>query len=162
MTAIVTGDVNAVYTLECAHRRQVLAARALNKRPLLIRGLPFPRTNTIGDVYIDGLVIPSVLQFSDVHIDSSPIKVQRGSTLAEEFWRGHLDGVAGTLGFALERRVFRSCSSRCWSLLQGQVGHSFNASSDGHSPSLSGEEHSPASTCPALQPRLWRQADDVE
>ena len=28
MTAIVMGDVNAVYTLECAHRRHLLAARA--------------------------------------------------------------------------------------------------------------------------------------
>ena len=60
MTAIVMGDVNAVYTLECAHRRQLLAARALNERSLLIRGLPFPRTKTIGDVYVDDLVILSV------------------------------------------------------------------------------------------------------
>ena len=30
MTAIVMGDVNAVYTLECAHRRHMLAARALS------------------------------------------------------------------------------------------------------------------------------------
>ena len=28
-----------------------------------------------------------------------------GSTLTEEFWEGHLDGVAGTPGFPLERRV---------------------------------------------------------
>ena len=67
MTAIVMGDVNAVYTLECAHRRQLLAAHALNERSLLIRGLP-SRTKTTGDVYIDGLVILSVLQFSDVHV----------------------------------------------------------------------------------------------
>ena len=62
------------------------------------------------------------LQFSNVHVDSSPIEVQRadalcdflqmptnagksGSTLAGEFWRGHLHGVSGTLGFPLERRV---------------------------------------------------------
>ena len=74
MSAIVMGDVNAVYTLECAHRRHVLAVCALNERPLLIRGLPFPRTKTIGDVYIDDLVILSVLQFSDVHVDSWPSK----------------------------------------------------------------------------------------
>ena len=42
MTANVTGDANAVHTLECAHRRQVLAARALNERSLSIRGLLFP------------------------------------------------------------------------------------------------------------------------
>ena len=32
MTAIVMGDVNAVHALECAHRRQLLAARALHER----------------------------------------------------------------------------------------------------------------------------------
>ena len=42
MIAIVMGDVNAVYTLECAHRRQLLGARALNERSLLIRRLTFP------------------------------------------------------------------------------------------------------------------------
>ena len=73
MTAIVMGDVNAAYTLECAHRRHLLAARALSGRSLPITGLPFPRTKTIGDVCIDDLVILSVLQqFSDVHVDSSP------------------------------------------------------------------------------------------
>ena len=51
------------------HRRQLLAARALNERSLLIRGLPFPRTKTIG------LVILSVLP--NVHVDSSPTEVQR-------------------------------------------------------------------------------------
>ena len=51
------GDVKAVCTLECAHRRHLLAARALNERSLLLRGLPFPRTKTIGDVYFDDLVI---------------------------------------------------------------------------------------------------------
>ena len=71
------GDVSAVYTLECAHRRQLLAARTLNERSLLIRGPPFPRTRTIGDVYIDDLVILTVLHFSDVHVDSSTSEVQR-------------------------------------------------------------------------------------
>ena len=42
-------------------RRHLLAARALNERSLLIRGLSFPRTKTIGDVYIDDLVILIVL-----------------------------------------------------------------------------------------------------
>ena len=46
MTAIVLGHVNAVCTLECVHRRQLLAARALNERSLLI----------IRDVFIDDLV----------------------------------------------------------------------------------------------------------
>ena len=50
--------------------------RALNERSLLIRELLFPRTKTNGDVYIDDLVILSVLQFTDVRVDSSPIEVQ--------------------------------------------------------------------------------------
>ena len=103
MTAIVMGDVNAVHTLECAHRRQLLAARALNERSLLIGGLPFPRTKTIGDVYIDDFAILRVLQLSDVDVESSLIEMQRvsalhdslqiptnvaksGSTLSGELW----------------------------------------------------------------------------
>ena len=61
MTAIVMEGVNAVYTLECVHRRHLLGVRALNDRLLLFRGRP-----SMGDVYIDDLVILSVLQFSDV------------------------------------------------------------------------------------------------
>ena len=79
------GGVNAVYTLGCAHRRQLLAARALNERSLLIRGLPFPRTKTIGTyIYIYILMISSFsafLHFSDVLADSSPIEVQRADVL---------------------------------------------------------------------------------
>ena len=75
-----------------------------------------------GDVHIDDLAILFVFAFSDVHVDSSPIEVQRsdalydfahmrtnvgksGITLSAEFWRGRLDGVSGTLGFSVERRV---------------------------------------------------------
>ena len=122
MTATVMGDVNAVFTLECARRRRLFDARALNERSLLIRGLPFPSTKTIGDVYIDDLVILSVLHLLDAHTDSWPIEVQRadglydflqmlqnagnsGSTLAGVFWGGRVDGVSGTLGFPLARRV---------------------------------------------------------
>ena len=79
------GDVNALYTLECAHRRQLLAARALNERSLPIRGLSVPRTKTIGDVYIDDLAILSVLQFSDVHVASLPIEVRRADALYDFF-----------------------------------------------------------------------------
>ena len=44
---------------------------------LLIRGLPFPDTKTIGDDNVDDIFILSVLQFFDLHVDSSPIEVQR-------------------------------------------------------------------------------------
>ena len=113
------GDVNVVYTLECAHRRQLPAARALHERSLLIRGHPFSRTKTIGDVNIDDLVIISVLQNTNVHLVSPPIEVQRadalhdilqmptfagksGSTLSGEFWAD-----------SLLNAVSRSCLSRC-------------------------------------------------
>ena len=85
MTAIVIGHVNAVCTLECVHRRQLLAARALNELSLLLRGHPFPRTKTIGHVYSDDLVILSVLQFSDVHVDSLPAEVQRADAWYDFF-----------------------------------------------------------------------------
>ena len=63
MTATVMGDVDAVYTLECAHRRQLLAARALNERSLLIRGMPVPAVQRrLETVYVDDLVILSILQ----------------------------------------------------------------------------------------------------
>ena len=60
--------------------------------------------------------------FSDVHVDASPIEVQRadalydflhmptnagnsGSTLSGKFWRERLDDISGTLELPLERRV---------------------------------------------------------
>ena len=74
-----------------------------------------------------------------------------GSTFSGEFWRGRLDGVSGTLGFPLERRV----SPRCWSLLWAWIGPYCSASWEGvHSPSLFDEKHSPALMCPSLQPPL--------
>ena len=63
------------------------------------------------------------MHFADVHVNSPPVEVQRadalhdfsnadkcrqgfsGSTLTGEFWEGGLDGISGTLGFPLERRV---------------------------------------------------------
>ena len=40
---------------------------------------------TIGDVHIDVLVILSFLQFSDVHVDSSPIEALRANALHDFF-----------------------------------------------------------------------------
>ena len=116
MTVIVMGDVNAVCALGCTHRRHMLAARAPNERSLLTRGLPFPPTKTIGDVYSDDLVILTVLQCSDVHAASLSIEVWRAPTLCTpsnahecgQVWQytdgrvlgGHVDGVAGPFGFS--------------------------------------------------------------
>ena len=112
MAAIAMGDVNAVYTLESAHRRQLLAARALNERSLFITGRPFPRTKTIGDVYIVDLVILSVLQFSDVHVDSSPIEVQRADALHEFPPDAHECGQVGQ--YTLGRNLGRTARRRFW------------------------------------------------
>ena len=84
MTAIVIGDVNTGHTLDCAHRGQMLAA--LNERSLSVRGLPFSRTQTTGDVCFVDLVVLSVLQLSDVHFKSSPIEMQRADASYESFW----------------------------------------------------------------------------
>ena len=132
MTAIVMGDDNAVYTLECVNRRQLLGARAQNERSLLITGLPFLRTKTI-DIYIDDLVILSILHFSDVHVDSSPIEVQRADALYDFLQMPHTrasQAVRSRESFgedawmashersdSLLNAEFRSCSSRCSSLL---------------------------------------------
>ena len=83
MTATVIGNVITGCTLECAHRRQLLAA--LNERSLSIRGLPFPRTQTTGDVRIDDLVVISALQLSVMHVKSSPIEVQRADVFFLRF-----------------------------------------------------------------------------
>ena len=126
MTAVVMGDVNAAYTLECAHRRQVLAARAVHERSLLISGLPFPRTKTIGDVFFDDLVILSVLHFSDVHLASEPKLCVTSSRCSQ----------------MLASQAVRSRESfgeEAWT--EGR-----------RSPSLFDEKYSPASVCPTLLP----------
>ena len=114
-----------------------------------------------------------------MHVDSSTIEVQRvnalydffqmppnagmsGSTLAGEFWGGRLDGVSGTIGFPLERRVSLVLST----VLVAAVGANRTLLQrpweGGHSPLLFCEKYSPDSTCPTLQPPLCLQADDVE
>ena len=103
MTAIIMGDVNTVYTLECAHRRQLLAARAR----LTIS--PLPCTKTIGGVYIDDFVILSVLLFSDVHVASSPIEVQRADAMHDFLQMPTNASKSGIRGRVLERSPRRRC-----------------------------------------------------
>ena len=72
--------------MQCTHssvliRRQLLALRALNERFLLIRALPFPCTKTMVNVYIEDLIVLSVMLRSDVHVASSSIEVQRADAL---------------------------------------------------------------------------------
>ena len=60
MTSVVMGDNNAVYTLKCSS----IARCARTKRTIPVdQGNFFSRTKTIGDEYIDDLVILSVCNF---------------------------------------------------------------------------------------------------
>ena len=135
MTAVVMEDVNTCPTLDCAHRRRLLAA--LNGRSLSVTWRSFPRTMSREIVYIHYLL-------SDAHVASSPIEVlvamlyttspkflRMGASLAvhsrdsfrEDAWlasQGHLD-------FLLKAEI-RSCLSRCSSLLSAYVGCSCDAS----------------------------------
>ena len=109
-----------MYTLECAHRRQMLAVCALNERSLLIRGLPFPYTWTIGDVYIDSVILSIFAIFKRascfiahrsavcrclVRLPAATSAGKSSSTISGEFWGGRLGGVSSRLGFPLERRI---------------------------------------------------------
>ena len=122
MTAIVMGDANVVYTLECGRRQQLQAADVLNEWSLLIRGLPFLRTNddwrcihwwpchspcfAIFRHACRFVVHRSAVCWWFVRLPPNPTNVSKsGSTLAGKFWGEHLDGDTGTIGFPLERRV---------------------------------------------------------
>ena len=77
---------------------------------------------TRSSVRTDDFVILSILYFSDVHVKSLPVEVQRADALydlpkmrhkqarktahsRESFGRGGSPGISRTLGFHLERRV---------------------------------------------------------
>ena len=65
--AAVVGDANAVNAIQAAHRRQWLACGALSVSNMLLRGATFPRSRTVGDVYIDDFVILAVVHFTKRH-----------------------------------------------------------------------------------------------
>ena len=60
-------DLNAVYAVGSAHRRQLIAAGVLSPDTMLLSGAAFPRSVCIGDIYIDDLVLTclSPLLFQD-------------------------------------------------------------------------------------------------
>ena len=68
VAAVIMGDLNEVYAVEAAHRRQLLSAGSLQSRTMLLPGCAFPRSATIGDVYIDDLVILAMVHFSRLHV----------------------------------------------------------------------------------------------
>ena len=122
MAAIAMGDVNAVYTLGCAHRRQLLSARALHERSLLIRGPPIPahkddwrrmyRRSFHPQRFCNFptcILIHRPSNCSEPRLCMTSFRCTRmrrsRSVHSRELWGGRLDGVLGRLGFPLERRV---------------------------------------------------------
>ena len=69
VAAVIMGDLNAVYAVEAAHRRQLLSAGSLQTRTMLIPGCAFPRSATIGDVFMDDLVILAMVHFFSVALE---------------------------------------------------------------------------------------------
>ena len=53
-----------VYAVEAAHRLQLSSLGSLQTRSMLVPGCAFPRSATMGDVYIDDLVIMVLVHFS--------------------------------------------------------------------------------------------------
>ena len=71
-----------VHTRVCSS--PTIARYARTERTIPVdQGTPLPAHKTIGDVYIDDLVILSVLQFSNVHVASSSIVVPRADALCD-------------------------------------------------------------------------------
>ena len=58
-------DTNAVTVLEVAHRRQLVNAGVLRTDSLLLPERPLPQGAEFGDVYIDDLVLFSILNFPE-------------------------------------------------------------------------------------------------
>ena len=122
VTGIMMVDTNAVTVLELAHRRQLINANVLSPETLLLPERPLPDGPEFGDVYIDDLVLFSMLHMSKLHHLQScprsvraermyrqlamPISSEKGiSGFKAEFWGGALDGISGSLGFPMHRRT---------------------------------------------------------
>ena len=128
VAAVIMGDLNAVYAVEAAHRRQLPSV----PRTMLIPGCAFPRSATIGDVYIDDHIsrlhlkddfIPA--QLADTLYESLGMVVSAkkcGSAFELEVWGGQLDENRGKLGFGMGRRVSLMLATGA---ARGLSGHDF-------------------------------------
>ena len=67
VTGIMLGDTSAVTVLELAHRRQLINASVLSFETLLLPERPLPDGSEFGEVYIDDLVLFSILHMSRLH-----------------------------------------------------------------------------------------------
>ena len=128
------GDVNAVYTLECAHRPQLLSALALNERHLLIRQLTIPPHKDDWGRYT--LMTLSFFVFCNIQTCMSirrpskcsapmPCTTSCRCPLMRVSLAVHTrEGSGKNVWMAFQAQSdyllnaeFSSCSSRCWSLL---------------------------------------------
>ena len=121
VAAVIIGDLGAVNAVEAVHRPQLLSVGSLQTRTKLIPGCAFHRSATIGDVYIDDLVIPAFVHFSRLHLKDDFIPAQRaelyaslgmvvsakkcGPAFEHQVLGGQLDGKRGKLGFGMGRQV---------------------------------------------------------
>ena len=62
----------AVYAVEAAHRRELLSVGSLQTQTMLIPGCAFHRSATIGEVYIDDLVIQAMVHFFPIALEGLP------------------------------------------------------------------------------------------
>ena len=114
VAAVIMGDLNAVYAVESAHRRQPMSVGSLQTRSMLLPGCAFPRTSAVGDVYKEDLVIIAMVHFSRLYLNDDFVLVHRADALYEspgivvsakicgtvfehEVWGGQLDGKRGKL-----------------------------------------------------------------
>ena len=63
VAAVTMGDLNAVHAVEVAHRRQLLSVGSLQTWSVSLPGCVFHRSATLGDVFLDDLVIPAMVHF---------------------------------------------------------------------------------------------------
>ena len=122
IVGVMMGDTNAVAVLEMAHRRQLINAGVLRSGSLLLPERPLPDGPEFGDVYIDDLVLFSILHFSRLdelaqcprasraqgmykQLAMPTAQSKEAANFRAEFWGGALDGIAGTLGFLMGRRT---------------------------------------------------------
>ena len=117
ITGLMMGDTSGVTVLELAHRRQLSNAAVLSPETLFLFERPLPDGPDFRDVYINDLVLFSMLNFSrlyDLQYSprvaraermyrqlSIPTSSDKGDTAFEaELWReGGLNGITGSLGF---------------------------------------------------------------
>ena len=122
IVGVMMGDTNVVSVLAMAHECQHINAGVLRTDSLLLPERPLPQGNEFGDVYIDDLVLFSILLFSRMNEpDYCPRAARARNTYAQlsmptaesketaafraEFWGGNLDGMKETLGIPMCSRT---------------------------------------------------------